>query len=200
MRPGVTMAGPAYGRDVTEQQRYDVVRTEPAFEVRHYPAHVVAEIEVDGTFESAGNTAFRPLVSYIGGRNESSTGLAMTAPVIQRRDDPAPHDVETTTADVGHGRYVVSFVLPDDVTAQTVPTPDDPAVHVRAVPEEYAAVARFSGRWTSSSYRSRVDALVRAVAEAGLVSTGPARFARFDPPWTPWFMRRNEVVLPIAAP
>jgi hypothetical protein len=73
-------------------------------------------------------------------------------------------------------------------------------VTVRAVPEEYAAVVQFSGRWTSSSYRSRVDDLVAAVAEAGLVTTGPASFARFDPPWTPWFRRRNEVVLPVADP
>ena len=185
---------------MTEQQRYDVVRVEPTFEVRCYPAHLVAEVEVDGTFESAGTTAFRPLVSYIGGRNGTGTGLAMTAPVIQRRDEPPPHDVETTTTSVGPGRYVVSFVLPDDVTAQTAPTPDDPSVHVRLVPEEYAAVVRFSGRWTSSSYRGREQELTVAVASAGLVATGPARFARFDPPWTPWFMRRNEVVLPVAAP
>jgi len=185
---------------MTEQQRYDVVRTEPTFELRRYPEHVVAEVEVDGTFESAGNTAFRPLVSYIGGRNGSSAGLAMTAPVIQRREEPTPHDVETTTALVGPGRYVVSFVLPDDVRPGTAPEPTDDKVTVRTVPVESAAVARFSGRWTSSSYRARVDALVAAVAEAGLVATGPARFARFDPPWTPWFRRRNEVVLPVADP
>jgi hypothetical protein len=185
---------------VTEQQRYDVVRTEPAFELRRYPPHLVAEVEVDGTFESAGNTAFRPLVGYIGGRNESSTGMAMTAPVIQRRDEPPPHDVETTTTSVGRGRYVVSFVLPDDVTEETVPAPADATVVVRAVPEEYAAVSRFSGRWTASSFRQRADELDRAVREAGLAPTGPVRFARFDPPWTPWFMRRNEVVLPVAAP
>jgi len=185
---------------MTEQQRYDVVRTEPAFELRRYPPHLVAEVEVDGTFESAGNTAFRPLVGYIGGRNETSTGLAMTAPVIQRREEPVPHDVETTTSLVGKGRYVVSFVLPDDVTTDTVPTPNDAQVTVRLVPEEYAAVSRFSGRWTASSYRTRVDALTEAVAAAGLIATGPARFARFDPPWTPWFRRRNEVVLPVATP
>ena len=185
---------------MTEQQRYDVVRTEAAFELRRYPEHMVAEVEVDGTFESAGSAAFRPLVGYIGGRNESSAGLAMTAPVIQRREEPTPHDIETTTELIGKGRYVVSFVLPDDVTADSAPQPVDELVTVRAVPEEYAAVVQFSGRWTSSSYRTRVDALVAAVAEAGLVATGPARFARFDPPWTPWFRRRNEVVLPVAAP
>jgi len=185
---------------MTEQQRYDVIRTETEFELRRYPEHLVAEVEVDGTFETAGSTAFRPLVGYIGGRNASSAGLAMTAPVIQRRDEPVAHDVETTTELVGKGRYVVSFVLPDDVAPGTAPEPTDSAVTVRTVPEEYAAVTRFSGRWTASSYRARVDALVAAVAEAGLVATGPARFARFDPPWTPWFRRRNEVVLPVADP
>jgi hypothetical protein len=184
---------------MTEEQRYDVVRTEREFELRHYPPHMVAEIEVDGTFESAGTTAFRPLVSYIGGRNEGSTGLAMTAPVIQRREEPV--DLGAATTAIGEkGRYVVSFVLPDDVTADSAPKPSDAKVAVRAVPEEYAAVSRFSGRWTSSLYVKRVDALTAAVAAAGLTPTGPARFARFDPPWTPWFRRRNEVVLPIAAP
>jgi hypothetical protein len=185
---------------MAEQQRYDVVRTESSFEVRHYPEHVVAEVEVDGSFESAGNTAFRPLVGYIGGRNDTSTGLAMTAPVIQRRDERLPQDVETTTTIADNGRYVVSFVLPDDVTAATVPAPSDPKVTVRVVPEEYAAAVRFSGRWTASSYRDKVAALTTALGEAGLTATGPARFARFDPPWTPWFMRHNEVVIPVAAP
>jgi hypothetical protein len=184
---------------MTEEQRYDVVRTEPEFELRHYPQHIVAEVEVEGTFESAGTTAFRPLVSYIGGRNASSTGLAMTAPVIQRREEPQDLGA-VTTAVTDKGRYVVSFVLPDDVTTDTVPAPSDTKVIVRAVPEEYAAVSRFSGRWTASSYRTRVDALTEAVAAAGLTPTGPARFARFDPPWTPWFRRRNEVVLPVASP
>ena len=184
---------------MTEEQRYDVIRTEPEFELRHYPQHMVAEVEVDGTFESAGTTAFRPLVGYIGGRNEGSTGLAMTAPVIQRREEPRDLGAETTTV-TDKGRYVVSFVLPDDVTPDSAPRPNDDMVTVRAVPEEYAAVARFSGRWTSSSYVKRVDALAAAVAAAGLTPTGPARFARFDPPWTPWFRRRNEVALPVAAP
>lgn len=198
--PGATVSGLAYGREVTEQQRYDVVCEHPSFELRRYPEHVVAEVEVDGTFESAGNKAFRPLVSYIGGRNDTGTGLAMTAPVVQRRDEPLPHDVETETTGIGKGRYIVAFVLPRDVTGHTVPTPSDEQVHVRVVPEEYAVVSRFSGRWTASSYRRKVVALEAESADAGYVAAGPARFARFDPPWTPWFMRRNEVAIPVEAP
>ena len=68
------------------------------------------------------------------------------------------------------------------------------------VDEEYAAVTRFSGRWTSSSYAKRVAELVAALDADGLSAAGPTRFARFDPPWTPWFKRRNEVVIPLHSP
>jgi hypothetical protein len=68
------------------------------------------------------------------------------------------------------------------------------------VPEELAAVVRYSGRWSESGYRGRVAELEDAVEQAGLTVTGSPRWARFDPPWKPWFLRRNEVVLPVAAP
>jgi SOUL heme-binding protein len=184
---------------MTEQQRYEVVRQGPGFELRLYPAHLVAEVDVDGSFESAGNTAFRPLVAYIRGQNQASRSLAMTAPVLQRRDDTHVRldTVETVTTETSPGRYVVSFVMPQDATAESLPAPGDARVTIRAVPEELAAVARYSGRWTSASYEQQTDRLLQAVREAGLETTGPPRFARFDPPWTPWFRRRNEVVVPV---
>jgi hypothetical protein len=185
---------------MTEEQRYDVVRTEPTYEVRRYHPHAVAEIEVDGTFESAGNSAFRPLVGYLGGRNVGGDSMAMTAPVIQRSDAPTALGAETTTESTGQGTFIVSFVLPADTDPSRAPVPTDERVHVRMVDEEYAAAARFSGRWTASSYAKRVAALVAALDADGLSAAGPTRFARFDPPWTPWFKRRNEVVIPLHAP
>jgi len=184
---------------MTEQQRYEVVRQEPDFELRRYPAHLVAEVEVDGSFEGAGNTAFRPLVAYIRGRNQANQSLAMTAPVLQRREDTddAPAAVETVTTETSPGRYVVSFVMPEGSTRETLPDPGDAEVELRAVPEELAAVARYSGRWRSASYEQQTGQLLRAVNDAGLETTGPPRFARFDPPWTPWFRRRNEVIVPV---
>ena len=115
---------------MTEQQRYEVVRQEPDFELRRYPAHLVAEVEVDGSFESAGNTAFRPLVAYIRGRNQASQSLAMTAPVLQRRDAAAdtPETVETMTTETSPGRYVVSFVMPEGSTRESLPDPGDARV------------------------------------------------------------------------
>lgn len=184
---------------MTEQQRYDVVSTAPGFEVRRYPAHVVAEVEVEGSFESAGNQAFRPLVSYISGQNEASRGIAMTAPVLQRGQEATTtdSDVATTTTEITPGKYVVSFVMPGDATIDELPVPRDARVALRAVPEQVAAAARFSGRWTSSTYRLQVTRLLRSLEDAGLEVEGSPRFARFDPPWMPWFRRRNEVVVPL---
>jgi hypothetical protein len=186
---------------VTEQQKYQVLEQFPRFEVRLYPAHVVAEVAVSGSFESAGSQGFRPLVNYIGGRNAThvkvagtmpssqaevvSTRIAMTAPVIQHAADES-------------GQYIVSFVMPESYTLESLPVPTDASVTLRAIPAHKAAVLRFTGRWSADSYDEKAAMLRTMLPEQGFVLDGPMRFARFDPPWTPWFMRRNEVIAPIA--
>jgi len=185
---------------MTEQQRYDVVGSYPGFELRCYPEHLVAEITVDGSFESAGNRAFMPLAGYIGGRNRSRAKVAMTAPVIQEPGAPAPiamtAPVIQQTTDQS-GQYVVSFVMPSGYTKATLPEPTDPRISVRVVPEQQAAAVRYSGRWTRGAYRARERRLLESIRRAGLEPAGQVRFARYNPPWTPWFLRRNEVVLPV---
>jgi hypothetical protein len=171
---------------VTEEQPYEVLEEHGRFEVRRYPEHLVAETEVGGPFELAGNLAFPRLARYIGGHNRSSRTVAMTAPVVQEQ---AP----------GTRRYVVGFVMPADVGAEELPEPTDPTVRLRRVPAGTAAALRFSGRWSKGSFEKRAAQLLAAVAEAGLEVDGPVRYARFDPPWTPWFKRTNEVVVPLAS-
>jgi hypothetical protein len=171
---------------MTEQQVYDVLEEHPDFELRRYPEHLVAETEVGGPFELAGNVAFPRLARFIGGHNRSSRKIAMTAPVVQEQD-PA------------NRRYVVGFVMPADVSAEDLPDPLDTAVRVRRVPAETAAALRFSGRWSRGSFEKRAAQLLAALDTAGLEVVGTPRYARFDPPWTPWFLRRNEVVVPVAA-
>jgi hypothetical protein len=187
---------------MTEQQPYEVVQRHPGFELRAYPAHAVAEVEVDGSFETAGTRAFRALFAYIRGANTSATAVAMTAPVVQEQ---APPEQVAMTAPVVQsvadgGGYVVAFVLPASMTAQSAPVPTDPRVRVRAVPAQHAAAVRFSGRWTEAAYRRHLADLEAAMAAAGLEPVGEPRFARFDPPFTPWFLRRNEVVRAVRWP
>ncbi len=173
---------------MTEHQRYDVVQTHPHFEVRHYPAHVVAETRVRGSFEGVGNTSFRRLVGFIGGRNTASAKVAMTAPVIQAEEAHAA------------GSYVVSFVMPAEFDLSRTPEPTDPDITLRAVAAHTAAALRFSGRWSRARYEEHAQRLVDDLASAGIEVAGPPAFARFDPPWTPWFLRHNEVVVPIHRP
>jgi hypothetical protein len=187
---------------MAEQQRYEVVRRYPGFELRHYPAHAVAEVTVSGSFDTAGSRAFRSLFRYISGQNTSSSAVAMTAPVVQAAapSEKVPMTAPVVQSEAREGEYVVAFVLPATMTADSAPFPTDPRVRVRAVPDELAAALRFTGRWTEGAFRRRLGDLTAAVEAAGLRAVGPPRFARFDPPFTPWFLRRNEVVQGVEGP
>lgn len=191
---------------MTEQQPYVVVETHDGFELRRYAEHVVAEVTVRGTFDQAGNRAFRPLFRYISGNNRSSRSVAMTAPVVQEAvaDEVASEKVSMTApvvqTEAGDGEFVVAFVLPADLTGETAPVPADPDVRVRTVPERLAAARRYSGRWTESSFRHHSARLAEDVQRVGLVPVGAPRYARFNAPFTPWFLRRNEVVQDVSRP
>jgi SOUL heme-binding protein len=189
--------------DVTETQKYTVAAQFPGFEARRYEAHVLAEVVVPGPAEKAGNRAFRSLAGYIGGSNDSSRSVSMTAPVLQQsaagRSLAMTAPVLQQPADGSDGS-LVSFVMPAQESLQTLPRPKDPNVTLRAVPERFMAAVHYSGRWTHDSYDEHAGRLRQAVQAAGLEAVGPAQWARYDPPWKPWFLRRNEVLLPIAAP
>ena len=176
---------------VTEQQPFEVVQKHDGWEVRRYPSHVVAETVVRGVpFEDAGNQAFRLLVGYIGGENAARRSIEMTAPVVQSPEKiamTAPVLQERTSE--GH---VVAFVLPAGITEAEAPIPTRPEVRLRTVPEQLVAVLRFSGRWTRESWERHRDELLAKVSSAGLPVRGEPRFARFNPPFTPWFLRHNE--------
>jgi hypothetical protein len=180
---------------VTEQQPYEVVRERDGYELRRYPAHVVAEVTVDADFEQAGSLGFRPLVSYIGGNNRSRESLAMTAPVVQSQTLAMTAPVVQSP---GEGeQQVIAFVLPASLSIDSAPVPADPRVVIREVPPSLTAVTRYSGRWSESSYEHHVAALRQALATDGLTAVSEPRLARFDPPFKPWFLRRNEVHLDV---
>lgn len=193
---------------MTEQQPYQTVRKYADFELRRYPEHLLAEVTTEGTFEEAGNRAFRPLFAYISGENEAGRKVAMTAPVVQdvaseRIPMTAPvlqQGIEAQGEAGGSPKFRVSFVLPEGFTIKNAPMPLNPRVRLRLVPESLAAAIRFSGRWSAQSYRQHLQALRIAVRAAGLEPRGTPRFARFDPPFKPWFMRHNEIVLDLKDP
>jgi hypothetical protein len=177
----------------TEEPPHTGARTYDGFEVRRYEPYLVAETIVDGTADEAGSEGFRRLAGYIFGRNKGARDIAMTAPVAQ-----APVKIAMTAPVVQRASatgYVVQFAMPREWTLETLPEPLDARVTLRAVPARDLAVIRYSGTWSQSRYEEHLARLKDALAKAGLAWHGEPVWARYNPPWTPWFLRRNEIWL-----
>jgi len=192
----MTLAAPSLALGV-EEAEYRVLKQDGAIELREYAPSIVAETVVDAAFDEAGNRAFRKLFRYIDGENVAQQEIAMTAPVSQ---SPAGRKIEMT-APVGqrptNGGWVVSFMMPSSYTMDTIPQPTDPSVQLRSVPSYRAAVIRYSGFWSEQRYREHLQELRTWIAAQELKATDEPVWARYDPPFKPWFMRRNEVLIPV---
>ena len=183
-----------------EEAEYTVVLQQQSFEVRRYEPHILAETIVDGDFDNAGNKAFSRLFQYISGNNQSSEEVEMTSPVGQG----AASEKISMTSPVGqqrmNSRWVVSFMMPSSYSLETLPEPKDPEVTLRQVPVRYIAAVRYSGFWSEKGYRLNKNKLDAWIDEAGFKALGEPIWARYDPPFTPWFLRRNEILVPIEKP
>lgn len=181
-----------------EEAPYTVIKASGAFELRDYEPHILAETLVDGALEDAGNKAFRRLFSYISGANHSRSSIAMTAPVSQA----STGEKISMTAPVGQqrsaGQWAVSFMMPARSSLATLPVPDDSSIILRQVPARRMAAVRYSGTWSEKNYLSHKEKLERWIGENGFEITGEPVWARYNPPFTPWFLRRNEILIPVA--
>jgi hypothetical protein len=186
----------------TEQPSYRVVKKLADLEVREYPAIVVAETEVSGTRESAGNSGFRALAGYIFGKNRGERKIAMTAPVTQAEGQKIAMTAPVTQARSGGGedgaRWLIQFMMPAQYSLETLPEPLDPDIHFRLLPARRVAALAYSGTWAESRYLEHLARLREAMRREGLQPRGEPVWARYDPPWTPWFLRRNEILLDLA--
>ncbi|MFM6939325.1 MAG: SOUL family heme-binding protein [Rhodoluna sp.] len=166
---------------MTEKQQFALVRDYGSFELRNYPAHVLMQVDVEGDFMKAGNIGFGPLINYISGNNLSREKYAMTAPVIQ---EP-----------VSSERHLVSFVLPNDTDPKDVPVPANSRVSKVEMPESLVGVRKFGGSWNETRFMAEGELLRNAVIQAGFEPVGNLYWARFDPPWKPGFLKKNEALI-----
>lgn len=189
---------------MTEEQKYTVERKFQKFEVRRYEACVFADVTVSADFQAAGSIAFRSLIGYISGSNEPNTTIAMTSPVIQEsKSENSSTKIAMTSPviqETSNDLQIVSFVMPAGMTLDDLPLPTNSKVTLRQMPEQLVAVARFTGRWTESAYQRQLAQLRQQLDQNGMTEISSPRYARFDPPWTPSFLRRNEIQIPIATP
>ncbi|MBN9020799.1 MAG: heme-binding protein [Rhizobiales bacterium] len=185
-----------------EEPSFKTVASDGDFEIRDYPALVVAEVTVPGAQREAANAGFRLLAAYIFGGNSGKASIAMTAPVEQAPTKaPAGEKIAMTapvTQTPSSGEWVVRFTMPSAYTLATLPKPNDPRVRLRETPPARFAVVKFSGVSRPELVATKTADLSAWMEKRQLRAAGPATLAQYNPPWTPGFMRRNEVMIPLA--
>jgi len=180
-----------------EKAKYEVIEKEGKFEVRQYQPQIVAETIVEADFDEAGNIAFRRLFNYISGQNRQKKSIAMTAPVSQKAGSQKIAMTAPVNQRKSEGKYSVSFLMPAKYTVETLPEPLDSNVRLREIPARKVAAIRYSGSWSQKKYEAKKTLLKEFIKNKGLRITGQDIFARYDPPFQIWFLRRNEVLFPV---
>ena len=180
-----------------EKAKYEVLESELDFEIRQYESQIVAETLVKGDFDKVGNEGFRRLYDYISGKNRKKQSIAMTAPVTQE----SKSEKIAMTAPVNQvkvdNRWRITFMMPSEFELEDLPVPLDARVRLKEDPGRRFAAIRYSGTWSKSLYEENKALLEDYISERGLKTVGEPVWARYDPPFMPWFLRRNEVLIPV---
>ena len=206
----------------TEEPKFEQLTQDGAYELRRYPAFIVAETFVAGDLDAASSQSFRAIADYIFGNNQSktavageaSTKIAMTAPVTMEPAGPAQKIAMTAPVTLepqavalggpaslqGAKRWRVHFVMPSQYTLATLPLPKNDAVTLREVPAKTWAVLRYSGFNSEARVQEHTNELLAWLTAQKLVPVGNPQLARYDPPWTLPMFRRNEILLDVQQP
>jgi len=166
---------------MTEQQKYKVVKKFTDFEIRDYETCLIAEVSVDGSMNQAGSYGFRPLFNYI-----SQNNISMTAPVIQI---PVKTD-----------QWKISFVMPSGSDISSLPISRNSDVEIKQTPQGFYACLKFSGNYSETKLEKNLNLLKSALIRESIKEIGNEnnwRSARFDPPFKPSFLKRNEIQIPV---
>lgn len=166
-------------RAATETPEYKVIRTDGKFEIRDYPALTVATTPMEGGEMNGG---FRELFRFITGSNDTKEKIAMTSPVL----------IDTTK-----DKKTMSFIMPVKAVEKGVPKPSGENVTLGNLPAARFAVLRFDGGRSAENEKTAIEKLTALLASEKVAAKGEPVFAYYDPPWTPIFMRRNEVMVRI---
>ncbi|MDG5774991.1 heme-binding protein [Haloarculaceae archaeon H-GB2-1] len=180
----------AYLSRRTERIPYTTIRTLDDVEIREYPDLVVAR-----TTAPDEGTAFERLFRYLSGANQPEEEISMTAPVTTR-GEKLDMTSPVSTSEVEEG-VEMSFYLPADYTVETAPEPTNEAVSIEHETAGTMAVLPFSWFATTGRVARRRRHLLETLAHHRVETTGKTFLWQYDPPWTPPFMRVNELAVPV---
>lgn len=173
--------------DHTEEPDYDVVRRDGDIEVRDYDAMVVAETVKSGYHEKARKAGFLALADYISAHNRSGKKIAMTVPVLQQLSESQGHTKG----------WAIRFVMPKKYSTATLPSPTTNDIEVRDVSAKRVVAIRFAGNFSASMASKKLMTLYNYIADENLKQKGDPEYAFYNPPWTPGFLKRNEIFIEI---
>ena len=162
-----------------EVARYEVIEADGPIEIRSYPALTVAEVTRTGTRDQAVRAGFGPLAGYIFASGRNGEKIAMTAPVTQTSDA---------------GSWTIRFVMPSGYSLETLPKPAGADVTLEQLPPARRVAIRFSGWWSDGLFTENNEQLLAWMKARGLEPVGEPTFAYYNDPFTPGFLRRNEVM------
>ena len=182
-----------------EEPKYSVLKEYENFEIRNYDSYLVAEVDIEGSYNKTGNEAFRILAGYIFGDNQSSIKMNMTAPVESEAIQPSER--MNMTAPVFSNKnvngYTYRFVMESKYTQETLPVPNNSKIRITEIKDRVMAVISFSGRWSQKNFEKHEQILVNDLKNEGIGVASEAIYARYNAPFTPWFLRRNEIMFEI---
>jgi effector-binding domain-containing protein len=179
-----------------ESTQYSILESKKDYEVRLYPAHIVAQTVVKGSYQEALGQGFRIVAGYIFGGNTKKESIAMTSPVIEKSS--VSESIAMTSpviATIEGDSHTIAFGMPRSYTLETLPTPNDSRIQIVTIPEKKMAVIRFSWIRTDARVQSKKKELLDLLKEDNIKVVGEVQYAGYSAPWTPPWMTRNEVMV-----
>jgi pentatricopeptide repeat protein len=183
-----------------EEPEFISIEKKDTFEIREYQPKLIAQVLVTGTFDNASSKGFRLLADFIFGNNKTNEGskkIDMTAPVVTR---DASEKIEMTAPVISEENergWYISFNMPKQYSKDSLPVPNNPEVKIIDVPAEKFAVITFSGLVRERKYAEMLSLLNEEMRKRNLEPKGSVTLARYNPPWTLPFLRRNELMIRI---
>ena len=183
-----------------EEPKYSIIEKVEPFELRLYAPMIVAEVKVNGDLDDASSQGFRLIAGYIFGQNQVTEKIAMTSPVAIKEQSAKSTKIAMTapvSIEPNAEQWVVSFVMPSAYTLNSLPKPLNPRVQLREIPAVKRAVIQFSGFNSAQKVADKTLELEQWMKAQNLQATSAPKFARYNPPWSLPFMRRNEVMIDV---
>ena len=176
-----------------EEPKFTSIEKEGPFEIRAYAPKMIAEVSVTGNLRESSNKGFRSIADYIFGNNTAASGnqekISMTAPVVMK--------AEPTNTKESSNRWLMYFVMPSQYTHSSIPKPNNPDVFLRAIGEKKVAVLKFSGLVNEEKVAKKTTELTLWITSKKLRPLSDPELARYNPPWTLPFLRRNEIMIEV---